>query len=70
MTPNCMGYIGFASFSLTNNNANIHRVEDQLKRAIALRETKTTEEEINGVRVVRNTEENRLQLFYPEREAN
>lgn len=67
MTPNCMGYIGFASFSLTNNNANIHRVEDQLKRAIALRETKTTEEEINGVRVVRNTEENRLQLFYPEK---
>ncbi len=64
MTPNCMGYIGFASFSLTNNNANIHRVEDQLKRAIALRETETTEEEINGVRVVRNTEENRLQLFF------
>lgn len=64
MTPNCMGYIGFASFSLTNNNANIHRVEDQLKRAIALRETETTEETINGVRVVRNTEENRLQLFF------
>lgn len=65
MTPNCMGYIGFASFSLTNNNANIHRVEEQLKRAIALRETETTEEIINGVRVVRNTEENRLQLFFP-----
>lgn len=64
MTPNCMGYIGFASYSLTNNNANLHRVEDQLKRAIALRETETTEEEINGVRVVRNTEENRLQLFF------
>ena len=64
MTPNCMGYIGFASFSLTNNNANIHRVEDQLKRAITLRETETTEETINGVRVVRNTEENRLQLFF------
>ena len=64
MTPNCMGYIGFASYSLTNNNANIHRVEDQLKRAITLRETETTEEEINGVRVVRNTEENRLQLFF------
>ena len=46
MPPNCMGYIGFASYSLTNNHANIHRVEDQLKRAIALRETETTEEEI------------------------
>lgn len=61
------GYVGFASYSLTNNNANIHRVEDQLKRAIALRETETTEEEINGVRVVRNTEENRLQLFFPDK---
>ena len=61
------GYVGFASYSLTNNNAKIHRVEDQLKRAIALRETETTEETINGIRVVRNTEENRLQLFFPDK---
>ena len=65
MTPDYMGRIGFASFSLTNNNANIRRLEQQLKRAIQLRETETTETEINGVRVVMNTEENRLQLFFP-----
>lgn len=63
-TPDGFGGIGFEPFTLTNNNANIHRVEDQLKRAIALREMETTEEEINGVRVVRDTEENRLQLFF------
>lgn len=65
MTPDYMGRIGFASFSLTNNSANIRRLEQQLKRAIQLRKTETTETEINGVRVVMNTEENRLQLFFP-----
>lgn len=36
MTPDYMGRIGFASFSLTNNNANIRRLEQQLKRAVQL----------------------------------
>lgn len=62
--PDCFGNFGFASYSLSNNNANIRRYKERLEQAKKLQETETQEYIINGIRVVENTEENRLQLFF------
>jgi len=61
------GRIGFASFMLTNNNANIKTVKQRIEKLE--RESKRAEEgnkeyEIAGVRVLVNHEEKRLQLFF------
>lgn len=61
--PFC-GRIGYASFELTNNNANIHRVEDRIKRLKAVKEKGTTEKENEFCRIVENTEAMRIQLFF------
>jgi hypothetical protein len=59
----------FQPYELSNNNANIRRVKQRIEqltaaaeRAEACPETETT---VNGVRVVENAAENRLQLFFP-----
>lgn len=56
--------IGFASFQLSGNNANIRRCKERLAQAVKLKETESKEYEINGVKICENTEENRLQLFF------
>lgn len=64
LEPDFCGRIGFASFNLTNNNANISTVKkriDQLQRRDA---QQTTEKEINGVQIIDNIEDNRLQAFF------
>lgn len=60
------GRIGFASYQLTNNGANIRRTEariDQLKAAA----TREHQEVLHnsGVKLVQNVEENRVQLIFP-----
>lgn len=62
--PNCFGRIGFESFELRNNNANINRYKYRLTQVQRLKNAESKEYEINGVRVVENTEENRVQLFF------
>ncbi|WP_300700964.1 DUF3560 domain-containing protein [Bacteroides sp.] len=64
LKPNYAGCIGFPSYSLSNNNARIHDAKTRLERAKQLKATATKEYTINGVRVVENTEDNRLQLFF------
>ncbi len=64
-TPDYMGKIGFASYVLTNNNANIHRLKERLQEIEAKAQDQSTEKMIGEVRVVDNVEENRLQLFFP-----
>ncbi len=58
-----------ATFELTNNGANMRRIEERLKRVTAQKVQAVAdgpqETEKHGVRVVHNTEENRLQLFFP-----
>lgn len=65
LTPDCYGGIGFQSFKLTNNGANIRRLKDQLIKAQKLAAATTAENEVNGVRIVDNVEDDRLQLFFP-----
>lgn len=73
--PDYLGRIGFPQYCLTNNNGNMSRIKqriEQLERraqiATKLEQesgTPTVEVEINGVKVVENYEDNRLQLFFP-----
>lgn len=56
---------GFAGFSLTNNNANIRRLQQRVDE-LKPQETKPAiDKEINNVRVLENREANRLQLIFP-----
>ncbi len=65
-TPDCMNRTGFAHYSLSNNNANIRRIKQRIEKLEAMEQLKTSEKTINGVRVVVNTEANRVQLFFPD----
>ena len=68
--PDFCGRVGYPAYALQNNNANIHRVEDRLKKLKATKEAGTTEasaadEEGNELfKVVKNTEIMRLQLIF------
>lgn len=59
----------FPAYSLSNNNANIRRIKQRIAflEQNAKRETKTVE--ANGIRMVENAEENRVQLFFPGKPA-
>jgi hypothetical protein len=61
----------FPSYSLSNNSANIRRVEHRIEqlRAAATRETKEVLHN-SGVRVVQNVEDNRIQLFFDGKPAD
>lgn len=63
--PDFCGRIGFPDYKITNNGANIRRIKLRIEQLVKLNSQQTTEKEINGVRVVDNVEENRLQLFFP-----
>lgn len=62
--PDFCGRTGFPSYELQNNNANIHRVEDRIKQLKATKEKSTQETETEFFKVVRNTEEMRLQIIF------
>lgn len=65
LEPDYCGRIGFASFKLTNNNANMSTVKKRINELTRKSEQQTTEKEINGVQLIDNVEENRLQAFFP-----
>jgi hypothetical protein len=66
-TQDFAGRVGFPNYVLTNNSANIRRLE---KRLVAIQNTQhheTKEEQFaTGVRLVDNVEANRVQIFFPE----
>ena len=65
--PDFCGRVGFPSYALTNNNQNIHRVENRLKALKAAKEQENTESENEHFRVIENTDIMRLQLFFDEK---
>jgi hypothetical protein len=71
--PDYCGRIGFASYQLTNNLANIKRMQERVKvmeSKEAQKEAGASEEVIiKGVKVVRNVEVDRLQLFFEDKPA-
>lgn len=62
--PDFCGRIGFPSYALQNNNANIRRVESRLNDLKKTKEAGTQEFENKFFKVVENTEIMRLQLFF------
>lgn len=62
--PDFCGRIGYPSYALQNNNANIRRIEGRIKQLKAEKEKGTAEVETDICKVVENTEEMRLQLIF------
>ena len=61
------GRVGFPNYALTNNSANIRRLEKRLAAIQNAQHDESTEEQFpGGVRLVDNVEANRLQIFFPE----
>lgn len=59
-----IGRIGYADYQLQNNNAVIRNAKQRLEQVKKLKDTPVKEYEVNGVRVVENSEENRFQIFF------
>ncbi len=57
----------FEPYQIAYKRANAKRIRERLAALERAAKIETREEEIRGVRVVHNAEENRLQLFFPER---
>lgn len=62
--PDYLGRVGYPDFQLSNNNANIHRVEERLKRLKAVKERGSSEQEYRTFKVVENTEAMRYQIIF------
>ena len=63
-TPNLMGAIGFAHYSLNNNNANIRQVKKRIAQLKNREINKPVDKVINGIRIFENREANRLQIIF------
>ena len=68
-TPDFCGRVGYPTFELTNNNANIRRMKDRLEYLTKAKARPSTEREENGVRIVEDTEVMRLRLYFPGKPA-
>lgn len=70
LTPDYCGRLGFPSYALTNNGANIRRVRDRIA-AFERASTREHQEVLHnsGVRLVQNVEANRIQLVFPGKPA-
>ena len=62
--PDFAGRVGFQSFTLQNNNANIKRVEARLAKLKAVKADGTKEIECEFFKVIENTDLMRLQLIF------
>lgn len=70
LTPDFAGRLGFPDYRLKNNQANIRRLKQRLGAVTDLAQRSTTEREIGDVRLVENVEDNRVQLFFPDRPSD
>ncbi len=69
-TPDFCGRIGYADYQLKNNNANIRRLKARIKELEQAAERETEEYVYDGLTVVHNVEENRVQLFFDSLPSN
>lgn len=66
LMPDFAGRVGFASFQLTNNKANIRRMKKRIEAIQHEQERGPVEDKVvAGVTVIENKELNRLQLVFP-----
>jgi hypothetical protein len=64
LLPDWCGRVGFPNYELTNNSANIRRLKDRLETLRKQAEAEYKEQEIEGLRIVEDPDENRVQLFF------
>lgn len=66
--PDFCGRVGYPSYLLSNNNANIKRIRDRIT-ALEKKKTEPTSEgwDFDGGSVIANTEANRLQILFDEK---
>ncbi|WP_409409289.1 DUF3560 domain-containing protein [Acidithiobacillus ferriphilus] len=67
LTPDVMGNIGFASYSLSNNNANIKRLEDRIKVLEKAQSLEDRETRYSWGAVRENKDINRIQFRFDDR---
>lgn len=67
LKPDYAGRIGFQSFSLSNNSAEIRRLKDRIAGLERMKAKGSSEKEIGGVRIVENAEAARVQLIFPDK---
>lgn len=63
-TPDFCGRLGFPNYMLTNNNANIHRLEGRIKSLQATKSKGTQESENKFFKVKEDADAMRVQLFF------
>lgn len=64
MEPDFCGRVGFASYALQNNNANISRVKQRIELLKKQQSEETKTFIINDIKVVDDVDENRLKIFF------
>ena len=71
LQPDFCGRVGFPSYLLTNNLANIKRMQGRLAelRRKAASDTRETVRP-DGIRIVANVEADRLQIFFPDKPSH
>lgn len=62
--PDFCNRVGYPEYALTNNNANMHRVEERLKKLKAVKDRGNSEQEYKSFKVVENTEAMRYQIIF------
>lgn len=71
LTPDFMGRIGFASFELSNNNAEIHRLQKRISEIEAMRERAQDDdgcgEGEGGIRYEVDGDAARVKLYFPDK---
>lgn len=65
--PDYCNRIGFPSYRLTNNNANINRIRKRIQELENTNRMESSEMEINGIKIFTNVEGNRIQIFFPDK---
>ena len=63
-TPDFCNRLGYADYQLKNNNANIRRIKARIQELEKAAELETQEFVYEGLTIVHNVEENRVQLFF------
>lgn len=65
LKPDFCGRIGFASYELTNNNANIRRLKGRLVEVSAAKVAEVVETKGENATIEDNAPDNRVRLFFP-----
>ncbi|MDP3353444.1 MAG: hypothetical protein Q8S44_06870, partial [Flavobacteriaceae bacterium] len=64
LTPDYMGRIGFPAYALSNDTANIHRMEERVKELERKEATPSADIEFEGGSIKDNATEDRVQIFF------